>query len=380
LGSVRRTFNTAATPLGIVTYDPWGTPESGMVPTFGFTGELQDATTGLVNLRARWYSTNQGKFTSVDPFAGDAETPYSFHPYQYGFSDPVLLTDASGRCSRTADDYCFPESDRPSGGGVPVVPPPGVGVDGPPVPNPFPNVPPPGPMTMPEVPPAVPAAASEAAPSVITGIARFCLGVFTLVAATFALTCSGPCDPPTQTKTGTKSYEVIVELGAGDYQNAIGMKAQHPSAHVIATNLVSEWHIGEQLDRIGMNSPQDQRTYPQLRMYLGWKEAKQKGVDVGITQPYENQDVSSGIADFVYSIAPYPSQASIFGVQAARIAKTQSGTMVAVTGGISIGRFEMGFNSVRPGSKFIGVPGTPYGVPHKDWESGPFSTLIHIVP
>jgi len=52
LGSVRRTVADSGTPLGIVTYDPWGTPESGTVPTFGFTGELQDATTGLVNLRA----------------------------------------------------------------------------------------------------------------------------------------------------------------------------------------------------------------------------------------------------------------------------------------------------------------------------------------
>jgi len=54
LGSVRRTVSDAGTPLGIVvTYDPWGTPETGTVPTFGFTGEVQDATTGLVNLRAR---------------------------------------------------------------------------------------------------------------------------------------------------------------------------------------------------------------------------------------------------------------------------------------------------------------------------------------
>jgi len=36
LGSLRRTFNGAsATPLGIVNYDPWGTPESGSVPTSG---------------------------------------------------------------------------------------------------------------------------------------------------------------------------------------------------------------------------------------------------------------------------------------------------------------------------------------------------------
>jgi len=38
-----------------VNYDPYGTPETGSVPTFGFTGELQDSATELVNLRARWY-------------------------------------------------------------------------------------------------------------------------------------------------------------------------------------------------------------------------------------------------------------------------------------------------------------------------------------
>jgi RHS repeat-associated protein len=67
------------------------------VPTFGFTGELQDVSAGLVNLRARWYSTARGRFTSVDPFAGMMETPYSLHQYQYGYADPVLNRDPSGR-------------------------------------------------------------------------------------------------------------------------------------------------------------------------------------------------------------------------------------------------------------------------------------------
>ena len=40
LGSVRRTVTDVGVPLGIVNYDPWGTPESGTVPTFGFTGEM----------------------------------------------------------------------------------------------------------------------------------------------------------------------------------------------------------------------------------------------------------------------------------------------------------------------------------------------------
>ena len=97
LGSVRQTLSDIGAPLSAVNYDPWGTPESGSVPTFGFTGEVQDSATGLVNLRARWYSTGRGRFTSVDPFAGDPTRPYSQHQYQYGYSDPVLNSDPSGR-------------------------------------------------------------------------------------------------------------------------------------------------------------------------------------------------------------------------------------------------------------------------------------------
>lgn len=45
---------------------------------------------------------------SVDSFAGVPESPYSLHQYAYALSDPVLLSDPSGRCSATGqgDDYC----------------------------------------------------------------------------------------------------------------------------------------------------------------------------------------------------------------------------------------------------------------------------------
>ena len=32
--------------------------------------------------------------------------PYSQHPYQYGYSNPVSNTDPSGRCTAFGDDYC----------------------------------------------------------------------------------------------------------------------------------------------------------------------------------------------------------------------------------------------------------------------------------
>jgi RHS repeat-associated protein len=100
LGSVRQTLSDAGTSLGSVNYDPWGTPESGTVPTFGFTGELQDTATELVNLRARWYSTGKGTFITKDPFEANDAVPQSLHAYTYAHNDPINFLDPSGeyRC------------------------------------------------------------------------------------------------------------------------------------------------------------------------------------------------------------------------------------------------------------------------------------------
>ncbi len=96
LGSVRQTLDDNGTILSNVTYDPWGQVERGLSPGFGFTGELQDDA-GMVYLRARWYNSSSGTFTARDPFDGFSEQPYSLNPYQYGYSDPVLNTDPSGK-------------------------------------------------------------------------------------------------------------------------------------------------------------------------------------------------------------------------------------------------------------------------------------------
>ncbi len=65
-------------------YDPFGTPEGTSQPTdYGFTGEAHNATLGLVQLRARWYSTTSGRFQSHDPYAGTPTVPMSLHPYLY---------------------------------------------------------------------------------------------------------------------------------------------------------------------------------------------------------------------------------------------------------------------------------------------------------
>ncbi len=105
MGSVRTVLDGAGAVQSTTSYDPWGVPVPPVVPPgvgggspapFGFTGELHDG--DLVHLRARWYHPSTGTFTSRDPFAGFDTQPYSLHPYQYAYSNPVLLTDPSGRC------------------------------------------------------------------------------------------------------------------------------------------------------------------------------------------------------------------------------------------------------------------------------------------
>ena len=98
LGSVRQTLDATGAPLTALHYDPWGTPQrSAAPPSFGFTGERQDGTSGLVYLRARWYQPQHGRFLSRDPFDGWSEIPPSLHPYAYAHNDPVQRVDPTGK-------------------------------------------------------------------------------------------------------------------------------------------------------------------------------------------------------------------------------------------------------------------------------------------
>ena len=96
LGSARQTLNDAGAVLGSVNYDPWGQVESGSVPMFGFTGEVQDAA-GMVYLRARWYDTDHGTFTTRDSWTGEATVPQTLAYYLYVHADPVNSIDPSGK-------------------------------------------------------------------------------------------------------------------------------------------------------------------------------------------------------------------------------------------------------------------------------------------
>lgn len=77
-------------------YELFGAPITNGASSYGFAGEWQDPT-GLIYLRARFYSPELGNFLSRDPFPGFQTQPASLSPYLYVYNNPVLLTDPSGK-------------------------------------------------------------------------------------------------------------------------------------------------------------------------------------------------------------------------------------------------------------------------------------------
>ncbi|MCO5167381.1 MAG: RHS repeat-associated core domain-containing protein [Planctomycetes bacterium] len=82
--------------------DPWGVVEAAPAPgrPMLFAGRLVDPATGLVHLRARWYSPALGRFVSADP-AGLAGGP---SPWAYVDGRPHALIDPLGLSPTTAED------------------------------------------------------------------------------------------------------------------------------------------------------------------------------------------------------------------------------------------------------------------------------------
>ncbi|HXD34308.1 MAG TPA: RHS repeat-associated core domain-containing protein, partial [Pyrinomonadaceae bacterium] len=63
-----------------------------------FTQKERDNETGLDYFLARYYSSTQGRFTSVDPLmaSGSTGSPQSWNRYSYSYNNPLRFTDPSG--------------------------------------------------------------------------------------------------------------------------------------------------------------------------------------------------------------------------------------------------------------------------------------------
>lgn len=80
-------------------YEPYGaqlTPAVQDGP--GYTGHVQDATTGLVYMQQRYYDPMLGRFLSVDPVAAcDNGDMRHFNRYSYAYNNPYKFSDPDGR-------------------------------------------------------------------------------------------------------------------------------------------------------------------------------------------------------------------------------------------------------------------------------------------
>jgi RHS repeat-associated protein len=85
-------------------YEAYGRVAAGTAPTgLGFTGHVNDPSTGLVYMQHRYYDPVAGRFLSVDPIATDANAG-SFNRYTYVDNDPYGKTDPTGEADEQIDE------------------------------------------------------------------------------------------------------------------------------------------------------------------------------------------------------------------------------------------------------------------------------------
>jgi RHS repeat-associated protein len=102
LGSVRQltdgdgdvTLAQGYTPFGVLLWS-----EGSGASAYGFTGEQEDPSAGLVFLRARYYDPATGRFISKDPFPGVTQRPQTLHKFVYVLNNAVNHTDPTGQLS-----------------------------------------------------------------------------------------------------------------------------------------------------------------------------------------------------------------------------------------------------------------------------------------
>jgi RHS repeat-associated protein len=94
LGSTRLITSSTGAVVGTTRYDEYGnrTAHGGTVDSaIGYTGNLTDADSGLVYLRARDYDPATAQFLSVDPAVDSTRQPYA-----YVANNPLQFTDPTG--------------------------------------------------------------------------------------------------------------------------------------------------------------------------------------------------------------------------------------------------------------------------------------------
>ena len=104
LGSTRALSSSAGIVTDEYTYDAFGNlldKTGNTTNEYLYTGELFDSNIGFYYLRARYMNPVNGRFVTMDTFAGIIRDPYSLHKYLYAHANPVNMIDPSGYMSMT---------------------------------------------------------------------------------------------------------------------------------------------------------------------------------------------------------------------------------------------------------------------------------------
>jgi RHS repeat-associated protein len=103
LGSASLTTDASGNPVARQLYDAWGNVRyvTGTLPTdIGYTGQRLDSYIKLVQMGARWYSPELGRWLSPDTIVPDPTNPQSLNRYSYVNNRPLNFTDPSGHCAQ----------------------------------------------------------------------------------------------------------------------------------------------------------------------------------------------------------------------------------------------------------------------------------------
>jgi RHS repeat-associated protein len=107
LGSTSLLVDASGSMVERSEYFPYGAIESGGSEKYGFTGQENDADTGLMYYGARYYSPGYRVFTQPDTLLPDPYDPQALNRYAYTLNNPVRYTDPSGHYIESGIDLAF---------------------------------------------------------------------------------------------------------------------------------------------------------------------------------------------------------------------------------------------------------------------------------